>query len=295
MRMVGGPDPDGFGDQSRGDQSRGDQSRGDQSRGDQSRGDQSRGDQSQEQRTLRRGLRTVVIGSLLVCVALLGIGSLIVTATNGGLNLGVANAANVSKGNAANNANSASNVGGSAQQAAGPDIIPTCDCQSTQASQQTLQMSGVGKEIMVSISKQQLFAYQDGQLQFTYLVVTGRPGLPTPIGHWHVQYKEANITFYSPWPQGSSLYYYPTHIHYALNFHDGGYYMHDAWWRCVFGPGANTPHHASCTDEGDPPNRGPAPFSGNETGSHGCIGMTIAQAENLYNWAPVGTSVFVVP
>lgn len=249
-------------------------------------------DREQDRQGARRGLRAVVLASLLVCVALLGVGSLIVTMTNGGLSLGVANAANVSKSNSGAAAN---NAAASAQQAPGPDIIPTCDCQTTQASQSTLQMSGVGKEILVSVSKQQLYAYLNGQLQFSYPVVTGRPGLPTPIGHWHVQYKEANITFYSPWPQGSSLYYYPTHIHYALNFHDGGYYMHDAWWRCVFGPGANTPHYASCTDEGDPPNRGPAPFSGNETGSHGCVGMTIDEAQNLYNWAPVGTSVFVVP
>lgn len=245
--------------------------------------------QFQDQQGARRGLRAVVLASLLVCVALLGVGSLIVTLTNGGLAFGVVNATNISKPNTANN------VAGSTQQAPGPDIIPTCDCQSTQASQSTLQMSGVGKEILVSVSKQQLYAYLDGQLQFTFLVVTGRPGLPTPVGHWHVQFKEANITFYSPWPQGSSLYYYPTHIHYALNFHDGGFYLHDAWWRCVFGPGANVPHYASCTDEGDPPNRGPAPFSGNETGSHGCIGMTMTDAANLYNWAPVGTSVFVVP
>jgi len=246
-------------------------------------------DRQQDRPGARRGLRAVVLASLLVCVALLGAGSLIVTMTNGGLTLGMANAANVSK------STTSSNVAGSTQQADGPDIIPTCDCQTTQASHQTLQLSGVGKEIMVSLSKQEMYAYLDGQLQFAYPVVTGRSELPTPIGHWHVQYKEQNITFYSPFPKGSGFWYYPTHIHYALNFHDGGYYLHDAWWRCVFGPGANTPHYASCMDEGDPPNRGPAPFSGNETGSHGCIGMTIPEAENLYNWAPVGTSVFVVP
>lgn len=254
-------------------------------------------DSPQNQRSAaRRGLRTFVIASLLVCVTLVGVGSVIVTAANG-LPFGFASAGSAASAPKANTSgqNNVGNVAGGVQQNGGPDIIPTCDCQTTQASQQTLQLSGVGKEILVSISKQQLYAYQDGQIQFTYLVVTGRPGLATPIGHWHVQFKEANFTFYSPWPQGSSLYYYPTHIHWALNFHDGGFYLHDSWWRCAYGPGANVPHHASCMDEGDPPNRGPQQFTGNETGSHGCVGMPMANAKQLYDWAPVGTSVFIVP
>lgn len=243
---------------------------------------------------MSRGTKALVIAALAVCVVVLGTGSLIVSAASGDLHFGVANVAGKTKTNTSN-ASSASNLAGAEQGNGGPDIIPTCDCQSTQVSSQALQLSGVGKEILVSTSKQELYAYQDGQLQFSYLVVTGRPGLPTPIGKWHVQYKEANITFYSPWPQGSNLYYYPTHIHYALNFHDGGFYIHDAWWRCLFGPGANLPHQANCMDEGDPPNRGPAPVNGWEYGSHGCIGITIPEAENLYNWAPVGTTVLVVP
>jgi lipoprotein-anchoring transpeptidase ErfK/SrfK len=243
--------------------------------------------------TLSRGTKALVIVALLVCVVVLSTGSLIVGAASGDLHFGLANVAGKSKTNNANTSNPG-NLAGDAQQG-GPDIIPTCDCQSTQVSSAALQLSGVGKEILVSIGKQQLYAYQDGQLQFTFLVATGRPGLPTPVGKWHVQYKEANVTFYSPWPQGSNLYYYPTHIHYALNFHDGGYYLHDSWWRCVYGPGANLPHQVSCMDEGDPPNRGPAPVNGWEYGSHGCIGMHIADAQNLYNWAPVGTTVLVVP
>jgi lipoprotein-anchoring transpeptidase ErfK/SrfK len=30
-----------------------------------------------------------------------------------------------------------------------------------------------------------------------------------------------------------------------------------------------------------------------ETGSHGCVGMKTADAEHLYSWAPVGTTVVV--
>jgi hypothetical protein len=247
----------------------------------------------ERQRAAGQGVRAFALAALLVCVALLGAGSLIVSAVADGLHFGLVNVANTSKTGTTNKPGSSNLVGDSQQ--SGPDIIPTCDCQSTQVSSAALQLNGVGKEVLVSITKQQLYAYQDGQLQFTFLVATGRPGLPTPVGKWNVMLKRADTTFYSPWPQGSNLYYYPTHIHYALLFHDGGFYLHDSWWRCLYGPGANVPHQVNCMDEGDPPNRGPEPVNGWEYGSHGCVGMHIADGAKLYGWAPVGTTVLVVP
>jgi len=240
-------------------------------------------------RERRRGMRVFLVVSLVVCVVVLGVGGLIASAGLGGLALAGGSPHQAAKGD------NAPDTGKTIiQQPQDPDIIPTCDCQTTQTTAKiNLNLSGVGKEILVDIDKQQLFAYQDGQLQFTFLVATGRPGLDTPVGRWHVLFKKTDFTFYSPWPQGSSLYYYPTHIHYALNFHDGGFYIHDSWWRCLYGPGAEFPHHASCMDEGDPPNRGPQAVDGGETGSHGCVGMPLSVAQKLYDWAPVGTTVIV--
>jgi hypothetical protein len=43
-----------------------------------------------------------------------------------------------------------------------------------------------GKVILVSLSRQQLYAYQDGALAFTFSVETRRPALPTPTGVFHV-------------------------------------------------------------------------------------------------------------
>ncbi|HEX9069059.1 MAG TPA: L,D-transpeptidase [Ktedonobacterales bacterium] len=162
-----------------------------------------------------------------------------------------------------------------------PDLIPSCDCTGTSYTMKSLQLSGQGKEILVSVGKQELFAYLDGVLQFQFDVVTGRPELPSPIGHWSVSYKATNITFTSPWPPGSPFYYYPTHINYALLYHDGGFYLHDAWWRESFGPGSNV-YHTN-------------PDGSHETGSHGCVGMTLANAAKLYDWTPVGTSVILTP
>lgn len=132
-----------------------------------------------------------------------------------------------------------------------------------------------GRVILVSRARQWLYAYENGALVFANGVETGRPELPTPAGRFSVLLKARNLTFTSPWPAGSPFHYNPTHINYALLFKQGGFYLHDAWWHATFGPGANTPHRV--------------PGGGWETGSHGCVGMALADAERLYAWARVGT------
>jgi len=166
--------------------------------------------------------------------------------------------------------------------------------------------SATGKVILVSLSRQQLYAYENGVFAFTVMVETGRPELPTPTGLYHVFFKSCsdlrwssntaptsahnvNCTqhngdgfqevFNSPWPQGSPYWYAPTHINYALKFRDDGYYIHDAWWHEAFGPGSNVPHKISTGEW--------------ETGSHGCVGMPTADAERLYAWTPIGTAVYI--
>lgn len=136
-----------------------------------------------------------------------------------------------------------------------------------------------GQVILVSTSQQWLWAYQDGHLVLATPVTTGRSELPTPKGRFTVMNKQTNITFYSPWPVGSPFYYFPTHINYAMQFKAGGYYIHDAWWRHVFGPGSQYSHSA-----GD----------GVETGTHGCINLPEDTTLALYNWVHVGTPVLVV-
>ena len=166
--------------------------------------------------------------------------------------------------------------------------------------------SASGRVILVSLERQQLWAYENGALAFTVLVETGRPELPTPTGVYNIFLKSCSDLrwqsntgptsmhnpacgehagdgyqemFTSPWPKGSPNWYAPTHINYALAFKDGGFYLHDAWWHQRFGPGSNVPHQLSNGDW--------------ETGSHGCVGMTTADTEKLYRWAPIGTAVYI--
>lgn len=136
-----------------------------------------------------------------------------------------------------------------------------------------------GQLILVSLSQQWLFAYQDHRLVYRTAVTTGMPQLPTPAGTFHVQWHEQNVTFYSPWPYGSPYYYPPEHINYAMYFLYNGYYIHDAPWRHMFGPGTNYPH----TD----------PDGTNETGSHGCVNVPTGAMSWIYRWARDGATVVI--
>lgn len=112
------------------------------------------------------------------------------------------------------------------------------------------------------------------------MVTTGQPALPTPTGVYSILNKLHDVVFYSPWPEGSPYYYPPEDVNYALYFLAGGYYIHDAPWREMFGPGSNFPHTN--------------PDGTQETGSHGCVNVTTSAGEWLYNWANIGATVDIV-
>jgi lipoprotein-anchoring transpeptidase ErfK/SrfK len=139
--------------------------------------------------------------------------------------------------------------------------------------------SATGKVMVVYISKQWLYAYDNGQQVFDTPVTTAQPGLVTPLGTYHIFSHKHPTTFYSPWPPGSPYYYPPTHINYAMGWRTGGYYIHDSYWRSVFGPGTNVPHLD--------------PVDGWLTGTHGCITAPLNAVIWLYNWAPNGTTLIV--
>lgn len=141
--------------------------------------------------------------------------------------------------------------------------------------------SSKGKVIVVSLSHQWLYAYENGKQVLNAAVMTGRPSLPTPTGTYHVFAKLSPTTFYSPWPPGSPYWYPPTHINYALEWRAGGYFLHDSWWHSVYGPGTNGWHYD--------------PKFGWQWGSHGCVAMPLNVAAWLYNWAPIGTTVQINP
>ncbi len=159
-------------------------------------------------------------------------------------------------------------------------IARTQEARSAALSGNAARWRGRGKVIVVSLSRQRLYAYQRGHRIFGTAVTTGEPALPTPLGKYHVFAKYSPKIFHSPYSRRSRYWYPPTHINYALEWRRGGYYLHDSWWHTVYGRGTNRWHHD--------------PVYGWQPGSHGCVSMPLRAARWLYHWAPVGTAVRIV-
>lgn len=141
-------------------------------------------------------------------------------------------------------------------------------------------LTNSGKVIIVSLSQQHLYAYQNGEEVFDTAVITGQPALPTPLGTYHIFKKLSPTIFHSSYPRSSRYWYPPTHISYALEFRAPGYFLHDSWWHSVYGPGNNSEHYD--------------PQYGWQEGSHGCVSMALDAARWLYSWAPIGTTVRII-
>ena len=125
---------------------------------------------------------------------------------------------------------------------------------------------GAWKEIVVSISAQSMWAYEEGQLVMSSLVSTGTAEVwetTTPIGHWSVVSKvdvqdmEGTI---------SDEYYFVADVPYVMYFDNHGNAIHGTYWHSNFG----------------------APMS------HGCVNLPMDIAAWMYEWAPVGTAVSVI-
>jgi hypothetical protein len=128
-----------------------------------------------------------------------------------------------------------------------------------------------GMVLMVSQVEQAMRVFQDGKLIRAFHVTTGRVERPALPGVWSVQDRKSPDEFKSTDPPGSIYWYPPTPIQYAILYHWGGFFVHDAWWRVNFGPGTQFPHYDVGGDE---------TFAGN--GSHGCINMQSNDAGWVY-------------
>jgi hypothetical protein len=221
----------------------------------------------------RRPGRTLLLSVLLVCVALIGAGSVFISslaATPTGGHVTALPVVSLYKPSAAQPA------------ATGTPAKPgPCNCTTGQfvIPRAPTNVPSSGQYIVVNLTDQWLWAYENGRAIFNTPVTTGRPGLDTPTGFFSVMERDYGITMVSPWPPGSPNYYYPTYIDYAMLFDSGGYFLHDAWWKSDFGPGTNLPHIG--------------PNGVFESGSHGCIEMPKPAAYWLISWVNVGTPVRV--
>ncbi len=136
--------------------------------------------------------------------------------------------------------------------------------------------------LMVSLVEQVLRVYQNGKLVRSFYVTTGRSKLPSLPGVWSPLERKSPMTFISGDPKGSPYWFPPTPIQYAIMYHYGGYFVHDAWWRASFGLGTQFPHH----DAG-----GNTAY--NFDGSHGCINLATSDAAWVYQHTDWNTAIVI--
>jgi lipoprotein-anchoring transpeptidase ErfK/SrfK len=133
-------------------------------------------------------------------------------------------------------------------------------------------VANASEVLVVSLVEQVLRYYQNGKLVKTFYITSGQYDKPSPPGLWQVFVRESPTVFKSSEPKGSAFWYPDTNINFAMEYHSGGYFFHDSWWRADYGQGTNFPHYDSGGDES---------FAGD--GSHGCINMQEQQAGWLYH------------
>ncbi len=111
--------------------------------------------------------------------------------------------------------------------------------------------------IDVDLSQQRVFAYEGDQIVNTFLVSTGTRSTPTVMGKYriYVKYRLSNM---------SGPDYYLADVPFVMYFYKG-YGLHGTYWHSNFG----TPM------------------------SHGCVNLKTREAKWLFDWASVGTIVYV--
>lgn len=135
------------------------------------------------------------------------------------------------------------------------------------------------KWIDLNLASQTIAAYKGKKQVRVSYITSGRPELPTPTGVYSIMAKLSPYKFISPWPKDSKWYYPPSDTTFALRFREGGFYIHDAPWRKVYGPGTN----------------GSGPTGDARTGSHGCVNVPYKMEAWLYTWSDIGTPVVIHP
>jgi lipoprotein-anchoring transpeptidase ErfK/SrfK len=114
-----------------------------------------------------------------------------------------------------------------------------------------------GKWIDVNLTAQQVIAYEGNRAMLVAPVSTGLPGTPTVTGRYRIYSKVPSQLMTGPG-------YYLPNVPWVMYFYKS-YSFHGTYWHNNFG----------------------RPMS------HGCVNMRTPDANWLYDWAPIGTSVVV--
>jgi lipoprotein-anchoring transpeptidase ErfK/SrfK len=127
----------------------------------------------------------------------------------------------------------------------------------------TINANDYDKWIVADVTTKRMYAFEHSTLVRTFLVSAGAPKTPTVLGTYQI-YKKYTVKDMRGSNADGSRYFQP-HVRY-VNYFYRDYAIHGNYWR-------------------------PTSYFGNINSSHGCVGITDSEAEWLYNWAPIGTTV----
>jgi lipoprotein-anchoring transpeptidase ErfK/SrfK len=113
------------------------------------------------------------------------------------------------------------------------------------------------KWIEVVLSKQMIYAWQNGRVVLSSRISSGLPRTPTVRGNFRIYVKYVSTRMRGP---GYNL----PNVPYTMYFYRG-YGIHGAYWHNNFG----------------------RPMS------HGCVNLPVPFSGQLFRWAPVGTLVYI--
>lgn len=128
-----------------------------------------------------------------------------------------------------------------------------------------------GRWIDVDLSSETATAYEGDAAVYTAGVSTGKAGMDTPTGSFTILRRVANETMDSSTigiPRNGPGGYYVTNVYYTQYFTSGGAALHANWWS-------------------------PDSAFGSYPTSHGCVGMRTGDAAWFWDFASVGTPVYI--
>ena len=124
----------------------------------------------------------------------------------------------------------------------------------------------VGRWIDVNLIQQMMTAYDGRDVERLAVTTTGMAGWETPPGFYSILARVANETMTSG-AIGAEKYYKLEDVLFTQYFTDRGHAIHFAWWR--------------------------TPETIGRPGSHGCLNLLLDDSRFIWDWANIGTPVYV--
>ena len=124
----------------------------------------------------------------------------------------------------------------------------------------------VGRWIDVNLTQQLMVAYEGRNVARVIVTTTGMAGWETPPGFYQILWRVPNETMESG-AIGAEHFFKLEDVLFTQYFTNQGHAIHYAWWR--------------------------TPQTIGRPGSHGCLNTLLDDAQYLWDWATIGTPVYV--